>query len=178
MKYVVPLNDEQFPERQGAYVTAVPEAGIRGSTVGGPAIEHPMREIENCIVQAGLTPSEADLTQLAQVLSLLVPLSSFTGTNQSLGGYGYQNLPGGVILQWGRVQHTAGKGAEQAALFPKSFPTEVFRVVAVDSSTVNSRPIIWSLRALTKTGFSCHWTFGDVSSTTVNRDLFYIAIGR
>lgn len=66
MKYIPPLNDTL--EREGKYVTANPIAGVRGSTVPAEAIEHPMREIVNCIEQAGLTPSDADLTQLQQVL--------------------------------------------------------------------------------------------------------------
>ena len=34
--------------------------------------------------------------------------SNFTGSNQSLGSSGYQKLPGGLIIQWGKVSFSSG----------------------------------------------------------------------
>lgn len=73
MKYVEPLNSAQYPSRDGHYVTAVPSQGIGGSTVPGPAIENPMREIIAVIQAAGLTPEDGDLTQLLQAIEALMP---------------------------------------------------------------------------------------------------------
>ena len=73
MKYVEPLNSPAYPEREGRYITANPATGLKGSTVPAESIEHPMREIIHVIEMAGLTPSEADLTQLYQAILLLYP---------------------------------------------------------------------------------------------------------
>ncbi|MDO4560826.1 MAG: hypothetical protein Q4C86_07725 [bacterium] len=72
MKYVEPLNSNRYPEREGHYVTANPNTAIVGSTVPAEAIEHGMREIVHVIVEAGLTPSGTDLTQLAQAIRALL----------------------------------------------------------------------------------------------------------
>jgi hypothetical protein len=50
--------------------------------------------------------------------------SSFTGSNQSLNQSGYQKLPGGLIIQWGR---NAPNGT---VTFPIAFPNACFTVVA------------------------------------------------
>ncbi len=68
MEYIKPLNDDAYPERLGAYVNANPSLGIPGSTVPGEALQHTMTEIINAITAAGLTPDDADLTQLAQAI--------------------------------------------------------------------------------------------------------------
>lgn len=68
MEYIKPLNDDAYPERLGAYVNANPSLGIPGSTVPGEALQHSMTEIINAITAAGLTPDDADLTQLLQAI--------------------------------------------------------------------------------------------------------------
>lgn len=68
MEYIKPLNDDAYPERLGAYVNANPSLGIPGSTVPGEALQHTMTEIINAITAAGLTPDDADLTQLLQAI--------------------------------------------------------------------------------------------------------------
>lgn len=69
MEYIKPLNDDAYPERLGAYVNANPSLGIPGSTVPGEALQHTMTEIINAITAAGLTPDDADLTQLTQAIN-------------------------------------------------------------------------------------------------------------
>lgn len=68
MKYQKPLNDSTYPGRDGAYVDANPAQGVPGSTVPGAALEDPQRELVAVIEDAGLTPDEADLTQLLQAI--------------------------------------------------------------------------------------------------------------
>ena len=48
---------------------------------------------------------------------LKVALASFVGTNQSLAINGYQKLPGGLIIQWGKVTNNG------TYTFPLVFPT-------------------------------------------------------
>ena len=77
MEYIKPLNDDAYPERLGAYINANPSLGIPGSTVPGEALQHTMTEIINAITAAGLTPDDADLTQLTQAIKQLgTPIGS------------------------------------------------------------------------------------------------------
>lgn len=69
MKYTKPLNDSSYPARNGSYVDADASTGVIGSTVPGAAIEAPQREIVQVIEAAGLTPDDADRTQLLQALN-------------------------------------------------------------------------------------------------------------
>lgn len=70
MKYIEPSNSALFPARGGSYAAGNPVQGIAGSIVPPEAIEHPMREIENVLKAAGVTPSESDLAQLAQSMRI------------------------------------------------------------------------------------------------------------
>lgn len=65
MQYTKPLNETNL---NAGYRDAVPAQGIKGSTVPASAIEAPQREIVNVISSAGLTPSDADNTQLTQAI--------------------------------------------------------------------------------------------------------------
>jgi hypothetical protein len=66
--------------------------------------------------------------------SALVPLSSFTGGNQSLGTNGWQKFPGGLIEQWITVTFTdvpSGTSGYQATInlpigFPAAFDSYMF----------------------------------------------------
>lgn len=68
MKYVQPIGEAAG----AAYVDAVPASGIEGSAVPAAAIESPMRELEALIVDAGLVPSQAILTQVAAAVRTLL----------------------------------------------------------------------------------------------------------
>ncbi len=50
------------------YISANPGLGIQGSRVPPKAVEHHQRELIALITAAGLTPSQADLTQVAQAV--------------------------------------------------------------------------------------------------------------
>lgn len=65
--------------------------------------------------------------------TLITPLKlaeAFMGTNQSFAAIGYQKLPGGLILQWGR------QAEGSVGIFPLTFPTTCLSLVA--SGDVNS----------------------------------------
>lgn len=68
--------------------------------------------------------------------TLLTPLrlaEAFKGANQSLiAGGGFQKLPGGLILQWGAANTSAGTGTWT---FPIAFPTTALRVFATQDAT-------------------------------------------
>ncbi len=67
MKYQQPVGGAA----DDPYVTGNPATDTDGSIPPGEAIEHPMREIINTIIAAGLIPSQGDLTQLSQAVSLI-----------------------------------------------------------------------------------------------------------
>lgn len=67
MKYVQPIGGSA----NDPYVDANPSGGIEGSPVPAAAIEHPMRELAALISDAGLTPTEADLTQVAKAIKTI-----------------------------------------------------------------------------------------------------------
>jgi hypothetical protein len=50
---------------------------------------------------------------------------SFTGSNQSLSGSGYQKLPGGLIIQWGSFSQT---GSSTTVTLPIAFPNAMLNV--------------------------------------------------
>lgn len=60
----------------------------------------------------------------------LVPL--FGGDNNRLNAAsGFQRIPGGLILQWGRIRQTIRGEAQFSVSFPLSFPTAVMSVQAI-----------------------------------------------
>ena len=73
--------------------------------------------------------------------ALKVALSSFTGTNQSLVGTGYQKLPGGLIIQWGAIAPLI-PGAGVSVTLPISFPSFcVFRDAQFQITSNSATPL-------------------------------------
>lgn len=68
--------------------------------------------------------------------SSLVKYADFTGSSQQLHNNGYQMLPGGLILQWGRL--TASANAYSTASFPITFPNNCY--VAFGSGVTGGGP--------------------------------------
>ena len=90
MKYVKPSNET---DPNAAYKDFNLETGEAGSIPPAAAIEAPMREIVNLIEAAGLTPSETDLTQMAQAIDAKINASTSnisnmvtTDTDQTISG--------------------------------------------------------------------------------------------
>lgn len=69
MKYYQPYGEE---DTNASYSNGNAIAGVKGSIPDARAVEHPMREILAVIVAAGLTPNEADLTQLLDAIMALI----------------------------------------------------------------------------------------------------------
>ncbi|PCJ56756.1 MAG: hypothetical protein COA65_10180 [Rhodospirillaceae bacterium] len=68
MKYNQPIGGAA----NDPYVDADPGVGIEGSAIPAAAIEDPQREIVDAITQAGITPTDADLTQLYDAIVAIV----------------------------------------------------------------------------------------------------------
>lgn len=82
---------------------------------------------------AGLVSDYSTLSAAA------VKYADFLGTNQIIGGSGYQKLPGGLIIQWGTVAFTTGTAGYTFAL-PIAFPTGGASLVAMhpgSTTTIN-----------------------------------------
>lgn len=70
--------------------------------------------------------------------ALRVALTAFTGANQSLSSSGYQKLPGGLILQWGRAGTTSNQ--TETITLPVTFPNAFLVGFATDEGTSGPNP--------------------------------------
>ncbi|CAG0967098.1 hypothetical protein MTYP_01053 [Methylophilaceae bacterium] len=93
--------------------------------------------------------------------------TAFQGANQSLADNGYQKLPGGLIIQWGRVQTTPASGG--TALFPITFPNAVFGIVEATRNLNPGVTEVTEIMSLTTSNFGY---------ATGSGDFYYLALGR
>jgi hypothetical protein len=63
--------------------------------------------------------------------------AAMQGANQSLAESGYQKLPGGLIIQWGRTGAIA-QGGNVAVTFPITFPIGILQPFANSISSGNN----------------------------------------
>lgn len=83
MKYNQPFDQPGNPN--APYVDGNPGTGTQGSIPPAASIEYPQREIVNTITDAGLTPTNADNTQLAQAIqSGVLEYTHDTGTTNHI----------------------------------------------------------------------------------------------
>lgn len=82
-------------------------------------------------------------------LSPLQLANAFTGTKQSLAVNGYQDLPGGLIIQFFRVNATNGT----PVTFPKPFPNQVL-TVQIQHGPSATGAIATAVGTLSTTGFT------------------------
>ena len=107
--------------------------------------------------------------------------AAFKGANQSLSGNGYQNLPGGLIIQWGMVDDASRTQANLSIpiTFPVSFKTAVVSVnaqIRYGSAVVLADHDAWcTVKNVTLSGFNS--VTGATTSTAVVYGLYWIAIG-
>lgn len=59
---------------------------------------------------------------------------AFKGANQSLSVNGYQKLPGGLIIQWGRIAMEANESTKGTITFPIAFPAACLQVITTVES--------------------------------------------
>lgn len=75
MDYITPIGEESLGIA-AVYKDENPTNGTKGSVISSKAVEVPQREILNVIVDAGLTPSSEDTTQLKQAINKLISSST------------------------------------------------------------------------------------------------------
>ena len=81
MKYAAPLGEAE----DASYTDGNPEHGILGSVVPAKAVEPPQRELIKVIEEAGLTPSDNDLTQLYQAIVKIIGVKAPIATTKAPG---------------------------------------------------------------------------------------------
>ncbi len=96
MDYIAPLNrPATVEEPRPAYFDGNRQTGQEGSYPSGKSLENPMREILAVIEGAGITPSNADLTQLLQAIHNLINTAL---ENYDPGGGGPAPVPASFLL--------------------------------------------------------------------------------
>lgn len=100
-------------------------------------------------------------------------LSAFLGSNQSLTENGYQKLPGGLTVQWGKVSYLGTDGAAGKLVnFNIAFPNACLAIVSSDSgSGVNST----ASTPVSTTQFRVWGRYNDGAYATT--DIRWIALG-
>jgi len=95
--------------------------------------------------------------------------TNFTGSNQSITANGWQKMPGGLIIQWGKVVAAAGN-TTTAVTFPLAFPNAVFSVVSTvegDTNTGDTANLgAIKTNAITTSTFNLVYS-DDVTSTSI-----------
>lgn len=112
------------------------------------------------------TPTAASGTSTTQVAS-----TAFANPSGSLVQNGYQPLPGGLILQWGRTA-SLGAGGATAIAFPLVFPNAVFIVAATAQNTGGVAQATDSVTGKTVGGFNLN------NAGSVSRIFDWFALGR
>ena len=109
---------------------------------------------------------------------LKVALASFTGTNVSLAGNGYQKLPSGLIIQWGQVfvGDVSNVGGVNATL-PITFPNANLQTIACWLANDGTTGVNASLMVLNRYLNSVDFKFQEWDTQTTNLSISYFAIG-
>lgn len=122
----------------------------------------------------------AEAQALASAVVALTPArlaDAFKGANQSLSTNGYQRLPGGLIIQWGRL--AIGDTARDyfgSTAFPIAFQNNILQV----NATLYSYAGVALDAVVAVTGHSLtrfDFTIQEWSGAVQNLDIVYIAIG-
>lgn len=97
---------------------------------------------------------------------------------KSLATSGYQKLPSGLIIQWGKY---TGATADASLTFPVAFPTDCYAVTATPTNTTRTAAnnlVALSTASISTTGFNFlrRWSMSGIATDTT--DFTWIAIGR
>ncbi|WP_028498365.1 phage tail protein [Microvirgula aerodenitrificans] len=127
--HTIPYGNLQFPISSSSGTSLAYAGGgqMTGTSSVGGAETRPLNVTGCWVIRlfgAAVNPGAADAAQLATEVSKLrsdkVPFAAFLGANQSLTVNGYQRLPGGMIIQLGKLTTTAGGVATWT--YPISYP--------------------------------------------------------
>lgn len=103
-----------------------------------------------------------------------VTLGNLTAFANSLGTSGYQKLPSGLIIQWGKTTLSGWTSIS----FPTAFTTAVYCInatMALNSQSTVLGAAVVNTSAVTTSGFSIALIN---ATTTVNQPIYWIAIGK
>jgi hypothetical protein len=103
--------------------------------------------------------------------------TQFAGTSQSLTTDGFQKLPGGLIIQWGR-SGSIGHDTYTTLNFPQTFPNAVLAAYSSITNSVDDNDDVFSRVMSTTTSqisIRSEGTSGGDENGT--RNLQYLAIG-
>jgi hypothetical protein len=100
----------------------------------------------------------------------LVP-SNF-GSQQTVAANGYQDLPGGIIMQWGT--YTNNSSAQQTHNFPKAFTNNCFSLQATVSENFNSGNESVTIFDISTTTFSATTASNDSGTAGITYTIFAI----
>jgi hypothetical protein len=121
-------------------------------------------EVDNKTTVASALQAQQQ-TSNAVLLSALRLADAFGGANRSLAPNGFQRLPGGLIMQWGKQDDPLGNNG--VVSFPQPFPSAVLVVMLTEktaqaSATSEIRPISLSSGSETLTSFAIKTTSPEV----------------
>ena len=166
------LAQESGAQDTGMQDTATQETGAQATALLSAASE----TVPGLVELADAAEAQA----LASAVVALTPArlaDALKGANQSLSGNGYQRLPGGLIIQWGRK--AVGKISVDylgTITFPIAFPNATFQVNAtLYSYAGSSLDAAAAVTGHSLTGFG--FTVQEWGGVVQNVDISYIAIG-
>ncbi|QGH72498.1 MAG: tail fiber protein [Myoviridae sp. ctThM1] len=107
-------------------------------------------------------------------LSPLQLANAFTGTNQSLGTTGWQKLPGGLLLQWGRSNITA---SPTNIAFPTPFTSQCFVVTGTAINNVAGTAEVMEVNTFSSTSFGASIIRGSDGNAITTSSIHWVAIG-
>lgn len=107
-------------------------------------------------------------------LSPLQLANAFTGTNQSLGGNGWQKLPGGLMIQWGNTGQTSSASADVTFTLPQAF-TSVYQILLFPGTT-GAVPLIATNGSFNNSSFTFS-VWNTSGARTANNAVRYFIIG-
>lgn len=127
-------------------------------------------EVDTKTTVASTAQAQAQVSNI----TLITPqrlAEAFQGARQLLAPSGFQELPGGLLIQWGFAQLTA-TGVAQTFNYPKEFPTTPF--VTIGSDGLGAIPSVegFAIESLSATQFKAYRSTG-----TGTTGFYYIAIG-
>lgn len=108
-------------------------------------------------------------------------VSESTLIEGSYGCYGSVILPGGLLVQWGRLKIEAGEGQSPKIKFEKSFADKKYALLFTTSSgsegSVADMPS-WNVPTKEKDYFYMYHPFGHLNSIAANHVADWVAFGR
>ncbi|MFT8644545.1 gp53-like domain-containing protein [Gluconacetobacter sp.] len=125
---------QEFVANEAARAAAV-ESNLQSSKA--PLVA-PQFSVDGTDVPTTPTPDGSNPLQIANIGSVLGALLNGKGLSNSLGANGYQILPGGLIVQWGKA--ASGANGNSSVDFPIPYPHACFGVWPVESNAGGAWP--------------------------------------